>query len=120
MRAWWIGLGLLFGAAGAACGGGGGASGSAVDPAEYKDAEVLNPRLDDGRIVHLGYDRHHPECFVFAGGGAERKAEEIECPEPALRLKECPGGVVHRSRTQPGCVCVDTAGEEPRRIECPP
>lgn len=115
----WIGLaGVLWGAA-AGCGAG--ASAPAVDAAEYRGAEPLNPRLEDGRVVHLGYDTHHPECFVFGAGNDEsgkKKAEEIECPAGAARLKDCPGGVLYRSSAQPGCICVETGGEA-RRVDCP-
>jgi hypothetical protein len=106
----------LWAAGSSGCGGaGGGAPVSAVD---YKGGEMLNPRLGDGRPVHLGYERHHPECFVFAAGSEER-TEEVECPEAALRLEDCPGGLVYRSKTQPDCVCVPAGGEEPRRMNCP-
>lgn len=106
---WALGAAMSWGCGGA----GAGASSPAVD---YKDGEMLNPKLDDGRPVHLGFG-HHPECFVFAAGSQD-KTEVVECPEAALRLKECPGGVLYRLKTQPDCACV-TAGEEPRRIECP-
>ena len=113
-------LGVLLGVI--ACGGGA-SSGPPVDPAEIKDAEVLNPRLDDGRVVHLGYDTHHPECFVLAEGtdeGGKQKTEELECPPGEQRLKDCPGGVIYRSKTRPDCICVAIGGEDPRRIDCPP
>jgi hypothetical protein len=95
-----------------------------VDAAEYQGSEALNPRLPDGRVVHLGYDTHHPECFVFAAGTDEagkQKTEEIECPAGEERLKDCPGGVIYRSKTQaqPGCICAEIGGEA-RRIACPP
>lgn len=101
----------------AACGGAA-AAGPGVDPAEYQGGEALNPRLPDGRIVHLGFDTHHPECFVFVEG-PEKKTEEIECPEPALRLKDCPAGVVYLSKKQDGCICVPAGDEAATRIGCP-
>ncbi|HSN98966.1 MAG TPA: hypothetical protein VLS89_11795 [Candidatus Nanopelagicales bacterium] len=123
IRQWFGGVAWLLLAALSACGGGA-VAGPGVDAAEYQGGEALNPRLPDGRIVHLGFDSHHPECFVFSegageGAGGEKKTEEVECPAEALRLDECQAGVVYRSKKQPGCVCVPAGGEEARRIGCP-
>ncbi|EYF03002.1 hypothetical protein [Chondromyces apiculatus] len=112
-------LGALLGC------GGGTAGGAAVDPAEVKGSEPLNPRLPDGRVVHLSFDSHHPECFVFAGspagssGEESRETEEVPCPEAALKFKACPAGVVYRAKTGGECICVPAGGEDARRMACP-
>ena len=114
----------VLGSAGLGCGGGA-AGGGAVDPAEVKGSEPLNPRLPDGRVVHLSFDSHHPECFVFAasaaGGAGEgsRETEEVTCPEAALKFRACPAGVVYRARTGGDCICVPAGGEDARRMACP-
>jgi len=90
-----------------------------VEASEYQGSEPLNPRTKDGRPIHLGFG-HHPTCFAFKAGGAPRETDEIECPEAALRLEECAGGLVYRSGKHPDCICVRAGGEEPQRIACPP
>src|SRR5262245_26827006 len=104
----------------AACSGGAGA-GPPVDPAEYQGGESLHPRLPDGRIVYLGHDTHHPECFAFAAGtGGEKQTEKAECLGGERRLQECPGGELYRSKTQTSCICAEIGGGEVRRVGCPP
>jgi hypothetical protein len=111
----------VFAGAAVACGGAT-ASGPPIDAAEYQGSEALNPRTDDGRPIHLGYGHHHPTCFVFKAGSsgeAARETEEIACPQAALLLEECAGGLVYRSKKQPRCICVQANGDAPHRVACP-
>jgi hypothetical protein len=120
MRGRWV-LWVFAGAA-VACGGAS-ASGPAVEASEYQGSEALNPRTADGRPIHLGFGHHHPTCFVFKAGSsgeAARETEELECPQAALHLEECAGGLIYRSKKQQGCVCVRADGGDPQRMTCPP
>jgi hypothetical protein len=104
------------------CGGPAAPSGPPVDAVEYKGGISFNPRLDDGRLIHLGFEGHHPTCFVFAAGapeGGPRPTEEVACPPAAQLLHACPGGLLFPSRKRLGCICVPAGEDAPHRVDCP-
>jgi hypothetical protein len=86
-----------------------------VSAADYEGRPLVNPRLEDGRIVYRAFGDHHPECFAFVGDS--RDTETVACPDGALhRLEGCPAGRLHRASE--GCICAPIEGE-PARVVCP-
>jgi hypothetical protein len=87
-----------------------------LDAADYEGRPLVNPRLDDGRIVYRAFGDHHPECFAFVAEDSP-DTETVACPDGALhRLERCPAGRLHRGSD--GCVCAPIEGE-PTRVTCP-
>jgi hypothetical protein len=103
---------LLLAACGTAAGGGRAATG-----ADQHHGAPLNP-VHEGRPVILGYDSHHPDCFIVHPDGGE--TEVVSCPDEVLSLLEgCRGGELYRAKDGEGCVCVPIADEPHTRTECP-
>jgi hypothetical protein len=85
------------------------------DGAAFQGAP-LNP-THEGKPVILGFDTHHPDCFVALDGG---DTESVDCSDEALsRLAGCKGGKLYRAKEGDGCVCVPLADEPAAAVDCP-
>ena len=94
------------------CGGGS----SITTAAAPEGGRLLNPVLDDGTPVMMGYDSHHPDCFTFPTD--EKDSEKVACPDKALAvLHDCRGSKLYL--TGSSCVCVPVSGEETSEVACP-
>ena len=89
---------------------------ASVAASDYEGLPLVNPRLDDGRVVYRAYGDHHPECFAFVTDES-RDTETVPCPDGAVHaLEPCPAGRLHRGPE--GCICAPIEGDA-SHVDCP-